>query len=210
MPSYYLKNGKKYDFRFFEIRNWDDSQEYYANEYFKFKVNENDLLCLGFIYWAHIAMWQLDFSNKDTNKLYSLNVFKKAILSKFEELDIYPDPPNFGYDNPDLNVSAFSWDFPKFRVKNITENGFFVTDEDKEEFYFDLYDSDICSIEDLEYEDKEVNVGTIFSCNPGDPVFMSDDDFDLIRLVFISKIKTLNNIYSKIKFPNLIELDTIT
>jgi len=96
------------------------------------------------------------------------------------------------------------------RRKNITENGFFVTDEDKEEFYFDLYDSDICSIEHLEYEDKKVNVGKIFSCNPGDPVFMSDDDFDLIRLVFISKIKTLNNIYSTIKFPNLIELDTIT
>jgi hypothetical protein len=208
MSSYYLKNGKKLDFRFFEIRNWDDSQEYYANEYFKFKVNENDLLSLGFIYWAHIAIWKYGFSNEDINKSYPLNSFLTDINSKFDAHNIEANPPNFGYDNPKVSVDVFCWDFPNFRVLNVSQEGILASDDEFQEFYFDFSSSDICSIHDLQFEDKELKLGTIFTCNPGDPVFMSDDDFNLIRQDFISKIKTLNNIYSAINFPYLIEIDS--
>ena len=207
MPSYYLKNGKKLYFRFFEIRNWDDSQEYYANMYFKFKVNENDLLSLGFIYWAHIAIWKYGFSNDDINKIYPLKSFSGAIKAKFEDNKIIANPPNFGYDNSKVSVNVFCWNFPKLRVLNKSYEGIIVSDDECQQFYFDFNSSDICSIDDLQFEDKELKVGTIFTFNPGDPVFMSDDDFSLIRQDFISKIKMLNNIYSGINFPNLIEFD---
>ena len=207
MSSYYLKDGKKINFRFFEIRNWEDSQEYYANEDFKFHVNENDILSLGFIYWAHIAIWQFGFCNEEINKTYPLKSFAGAIKSKFEAYNIVADPPNFGYFNPKVSVDVFCWDYPQFRVINVSQEGILAADDEFQEFFFDFSSSDICSIEDLQYEDTELKEGTIFSCNPGDLVFMSDEDFELIRQDFISKIKTLNNIYSAINFPNLIELD---
>jgi len=209
MPSYYLKEGKKFNFRFFEIRNWEDSQEYYANEYFKFKVNENDLLSLGFIYWAHIAIWKFGFSNEDVNKRYPIKLFTDSIKSKLEVYNIKADPPSFGYDNPKLNVGVFCWDYPQFRVINVSQEGILAADDEFQEFYFDFSSSDTCSIDNLQFE-EEIKVGTIFTCNPGDPVFINDEDFDLIKKDFISKIKTVNNIYSSINFPNLIEFDNIS
>lgn len=206
MPSYYLKNGKRLDFRFFEIRNWEESQEHYANEYFKFKVNENDLLSLGYIYWAHIAVWKSGIINEETKSVYSIGSFDKTIRSKLAELNIKTDSPNFGYDNLELNVNSFCWDFPRFKIKNITEKGILASNDEFQDFYFDFCFPDICSVDDIEYESEELTIGTVFSFNTGDPVFMSDADFILIKEDFLSKIKVLNNIYSSTNFPHHIEI----
>ena len=210
MPSYYIKNGKKKFFRFVEIRSWDESQEYYANELFKFKVNENDLLSLGFIYWAHIAIWQLGFSNEDTIKRYPIKSFEGAMNSKLGAFKIEADPPSFGYNNPNVSVDSFCWDYPEFKVINISPEGIFASDNEFEEFYFDLNSSDICSVDDLQFDEKELKVGAVFTCDPGDPVFMDDNGFSIVRQDFISKIETLNNIYSAINFPYLIEIESIS
>ena len=77
-------------------------------------------------------------------------------------------------------------------------------DEYLDEYYFDLNESDICSAEDIEYQDELPIEGSYFTCNPGDPVFMSENAFTIVKKDFLEKIKVLNKIYSKVHFPHQI------
>lgn len=109
MSSYHIKNGEKKIFQFFENRYWDDDQDYLANDYFIFKVKENDLFALGYIYWAHIAIWLSGSANMVTKAEFIIDSFQEAICKELRDRKIENDPPNFGYNHTNLDVLAISW-----------------------------------------------------------------------------------------------------
>jgi hypothetical protein len=204
MASYYLDKGIKKYFRFFENRYWDDSQESIANYYFIFEVSENNLGELGYIYWAHIALWKNRFANDDINQQYKIEQFEEIICNELDELGINDDPPSFGYGEIDLGVAPFFWDSPEFKVLKITPEGIHCIDDELDEFYFDFIEKDICSAEDLLLEDENLFEGSSFTCDPGDAVFMSDNDFIWVKKNLLQKIEVLNKVYSKVHFPHQI------
>ena len=207
MSSYNIKKGIKRYFRFFENRFWLDDQEHYTNAYFIFEVNENDLKSLGYIYWAHLDIWKNRYPNSTVKEQFKVELFEDVICKELDALNLNNDDPNFGYNEPELNVLTTFWNHPRFKIIKKTPSGLICSDEEQEEYYFDLSKSDICSAEDLEYEDELTAEGSYFTCNPGDPVFMSDNDFNLVKEDFLEKIKVLNSIYSKANFPYQIKIN---
>jgi hypothetical protein len=206
MSSYYKKNGVQKSFRFFEDRNWEDTQEYLANEYFIFSINDNDLFNLGYVYWAHVSLWRSGSANKITENKYDIKSYTNLICEEFNNLNIVNNPPNFGY-NTNLDVIVEFWDHPKFKIIKSDDTGIYCLDEYLNELYFDLIKCDIISKEDLVFENETESEGSYFSCNPGDPVFMSDISYEYLKNDFIKGINLLNNIYQKVKFPFQIEIN---
>ena len=206
MASYHIYNGEKLDFRFFENRYWDDDQENLANDYFIFNVDKDDLFNLGYVYWAHIAIWGSGMANKEIQSKYNIHLFEKTIYKELSDLKIEDNPPNFGYDNPALNVIVMTLDFSEFTVLKINNEGILSIDDNKNEFYFDINECDICSMDDLEYDAKKLIKGKSFTINPGDPVFMDDYAFEIVKSQFLNQIRTLNSIYDKVKFPYQIKI----
>jgi len=43
--------------------------------------------------------------------------------------EITNDPPNFGYDNGSLEITAVLWDNPEFKIININDAGVECKDE---------------------------------------------------------------------------------
>lgn len=206
MASYNIINGIVRNFRFFEYRYWNEDQEQLANKYFIFKVDENDLFDLVFTYWAHIAIWT-GGANNEIESQYNINSFETLIYNELSNLKIEDNPPEFGYYNSSLDVLALTWDFPEFKILKRSQSGLLCKDEDDYEFYFDFEASDIFCEEDFQFEDENDNNGSNLSSNPGDPVFMSDVDYNIVKTEIIEKIHVLNNIYSKVKFPYQIQID---
>jgi hypothetical protein len=64
----------------------------------------------------------------------------------------------------------------------------------------------ICDINDVKLSGKKPKRGSVFKINPGDPVFMVDHAFDVVKKDFIEKINKLNVIYSKVGFPHKINI----
>ncbi len=179
-------------------------QEFCSNDYFIFEVIEKDLKSLCYVYWAHLALWKNRYANNTINKHYKIESFEELICNELNALKLEDDPPDFGYNEPDLNVLAISWDYPKFKILKKTALGLHIIDEDLYEYYLDLNESDICSAEDLEFEDELLIEGSFFTCNLGDPVFMCENTFAIVKKRFLEKIKVLNKIYSKVNFPHQI------
>ena len=206
MASYILNGDVKQIFRFFEHRFWFEDEEYYSNKYFKFNIKENDLKSLGFTYAAHINLWISGCQNKLIETEYSITKFAKGIVDEFDLNEITNDPPNFGYDNGSLEITALLWDYPNFEIININDAEVECRDENLNVYYFDLICSDICNKEDLKLSNKKLKKGSVFVINPGDPVFMDDYAFDYVKSDFIDKINNLNNIYSKVGYPHKINI----
>ena len=99
------------------------------------------------------------------------------------------------------------WDSVRFKIINKTDAGIHCLDENFDEFYLDFQTSDIISYEDLEFEDENEVEGSFFICQPGDAVFISDKDFELLKQDFLKRINVLNAIYSKVKFPYQIHIN---
>ena len=177
-----------------------------ANEYFIFKVDENNLFDLVFTYWAHIAIWT-GSANNEIESHYNINLFETLICNELSNLKIEDNPPQFAYYNSNLDILILSWEYPEFEILNRTESGILCKDEDGNEFYFDFETSDIFCEEDFQFEDENDINGSNLSSNPGDPVFMSDVDYNIVKTEIIEKIHVLNNIYSKVKFPYQIQID---
>ena len=206
MASYKLNGDVKQTLRFFEVRTWFEDEEYYSNEYFIFNIKENDLKSLGFTYAAHINLWMSGCQNKLIESEYGIIKFAKEIKNEFDLNEITNDPPNFGYDNGSLEITAVLWDNPEFKIININDAGVECKDEDREIYYFDFISSDICDINDVRLSNKKPKKGSVFEINPGDPVFMDDHAFDVVKKDFIEKINNLNVIYSKVGFPHKINI----
>lgn len=206
MSSYYTKNGIKYEFRFFENPDWQEDQESEAGRYFLFKIKRNDLKTLGYTYWAHIALWKNSLANEGIESLYKIASYEDDICKELDSFKIDDAPPNFGY-NSEHDVTAKSWDYPKFKILKKTRLGLHCMEDDLDEFYFDFAAPDICAWEDLKFEVEKPKKGSTFTFNPGDPVFMHDTEYNSIQFDFLKKIDVLNKIYSKVNFPHQIVIE---
>ena len=206
MGSYNLKNGLKRYFRFIEKRHWEDDQDNIANQNFIFEINEDDLLNLGYTYWAHLAIWGSASVSDLIKKQYNIDSFISEINEELNILNIVNDPPDFGYGDAELDVMSQYWDSVRFKIIKKSETGIQCLDENLDEFYLDLETSDIVAYEDLEFEDVNEVEGSFFICQPGDAIFISDKDFELLKKNFITRINGLNAIYTKVKFPFQIKI----
>jgi hypothetical protein len=206
VASYKLSGDNKQIFRFFEERSWFEDEEYYSNEYFKFEIKENDLKSLGLTYCAHINLWWSECQNNFIEDEYQITKYAESIREELENNGINYDGPSFGYENENLGIIAIAWDDPEFEIININDAGVECKDEDLDVYYFDFISSDICDINDVKLSSKKPKRGSVFKINPGDPVFMVDHAFDVVKKDFIEKINKLNVIYSKVGFPYKINI----